>query len=207
MIFVPLCEMPFALRFEKNRVYPRFLRPVAHRRTRKCTENIILFPYSSVFIRVFPRPILKVSGGQRDKEKSVRLEVHGPMIGSSVVIGRENVVRQSIQESFHIGPSPEIRATLEELTAAVHEMVKHLPAEVAEEVLEDLRRLQEELQKPEPKREWYSVSIGGLIKAAENVGRVGIPVVELARKRLQLLGARRRVAVPPAPLSDAPGGV
>ncbi|MCX8068329.1 MAG: hypothetical protein N3B68_11075, partial [Anaerolineae bacterium] len=57
-----------------------------------------------------------------------------------------------------------------------------------EEVREDLQRLREELQKPEPKKKWYSVSIEGLIRAAENVGRVGIPVVELAKKLLELLG-------------------
>ena len=44
----------FALCFEKNRVYPRFPRPVAHGRTRKCTENNFLFPCSSLFIRVDP---------------------------------------------------------------------------------------------------------------------------------------------------------
>lgn len=43
-------------------------------------------------------------------------------------------------------------------------------------------------QKPRPNRKWYSVSIEGLIKAAENVGKVGAPVIELAGKLLKLLG-------------------
>jgi len=36
-------------------------------------------------------------------------------------------------------------------------------------------------------KKWRSVSIEGLIKAAENVGKIGVPVIELAGKILELL--------------------
>ncbi len=75
-----------------------------------------------------------------------------------------------------------------DLTAAVQEMLQHMTAEQAEEARDNLERLQEELQKPKPNRKWYSVSIEGLVKAAENVGKVGAPVIELAGKLLRLLG-------------------
>lgn len=51
-----------------------------------------------------------------------------------------------------------------------------------------MERLQEELAKPKPQKKWYSVSMEGLIKAAENVGQIGAPVIELAGKILQWLG-------------------
>jgi hypothetical protein len=36
-------------------------------------------------------------------------------------------------------------------------------------------------------RKWYSVSVDGLVKAAENIGKVGEPVIDLSRKVLSLL--------------------
>lgn len=68
-------------------------------------------------------------------------------------------------------------------------MLKSMPAEQAEETRSDLEHLHEELKKPKPSREWYSVSLEGLIKAAENVGKVGAPVIELAGKLLKILYA------------------
>ncbi len=124
----------------------------------------------------------------RDEDgKSIYVEIHGHMTDSSVVIGKDNRVQQTIQGSFNT-TSPELQQTLQALTAAVNAMLTHLPAEQAEEAREDLRRLQEELQKPKPSKKWYSVSIEGLIKAAKNVGKVGAPVIELAGKLVNLLG-------------------
>jgi hypothetical protein len=50
-----------------------------------------------------------------------------------------------------------------------------------------LSKLVEEATKPKPNKKWYSVSIDGLIKAGENVEKVGEPVINLSRKVLSLL--------------------
>ncbi len=73
------------------------------------------------------------------------------------------------------------------MTAAVQAMLQHMTAEQAEETRAALEHLQKELQKPKPSRKWYRVSLEGLIQAAENVGKVGAPVIELAGKLLKLL--------------------
>jgi len=65
--------------------------------------------------------------------------------------------------------------------------VKSLPDEQATEVTDDLSKLVDEATKPTPNKKWYSVSIDGLIKAAENVEKVGEPVINLSRKVLSLL--------------------
>ena len=52
---------------------------------------------------------------------------------------------------------------------------------------DDLSKLVEEATKPAPQKKWYSVSIDGLTKAAENVEKVGEPVINLSRKVLSLL--------------------
>jgi len=45
----------------------------------------------------------------------------------------------------------------------------------------------DEATKPKPNQRWYSVSIEGLIKAAENLDRLGEPVIDLSKKVLSLL--------------------
>ena len=103
--------------------------------------------------------------------------------GSVVNLGNDNLIQQ-VSRTL----SPEIERTLQELTAAVNAMLEHLSGEQAEEVREDLKRLQEELQKPKPSRKWYSISIEGLRQAATNLDQIGKPVIELAGKLLELLG-------------------
>ena len=66
-------------------------------------------------------------------------------------------------------------------------MNKVLPKEQAAETTEDFGKLVDEATKPAPQKKWYSVSVDGLIKAAENVEKVGEPVIKLSRKVLSLL--------------------
>ncbi len=138
-----------------------------------------------------------ISPEARQEEMHMAKEIHyhehrhfeaKEVVGSMVNLGNENQLQQTIQGSFNSGLTSEVQTTLAQLTAVVQEMLKHLSAEQAEETAEDLKRLQEELSKPKPNKKWYSVSIEGLIKAAENVGKIGAPVIQLARKLLQLLG-------------------
>jgi hypothetical protein len=75
------------------------------------------------------------------------------------------------------------------LGEAVDAMLQKLPAEQAAEVAEDFGRLADEATKPKPNKKWYSVSVDGLVKAAENLGKVGEPVVKLVAKVMTLLAS------------------
>ena len=101
------------------------------------------------------------------------------------------VAAESIQDSFNVIKKADIKDELKEqlqlLTQAVETMIKELPEDKAEEVADDMKRLVEEATKPFPNKKWYSVGIDGLTKAAENIGEVGKPVIELAGKVLKLL--------------------
>jgi len=66
-------------------------------------------------------------------------------------------------------------------------MAKNFTEDIAEEVVEDYKRLADEALKKSPKQKWYSVSIDGLQKAAKNLGDVGKPVVEFSTQLLLLL--------------------
>ncbi len=59
--------------------------------------------------------------------------------------------------------------------------------EQATEATDNLEKLVDEATKEKPNKKWYSVSIDGLITAAENVEKVGKPVINLSQKVLSLL--------------------
>jgi hypothetical protein len=119
------------------------------------------------------------------------ISIGGNAEGNNVILGDNNVVTQKIQNSFNKAESANIQAelkeTLKRLATAVEAMNKVLPANQATEAADDLSKLVEEATKPTPNKKWYSVSIDGLIKAAENVEKVGEPVINLSRKVLSLL--------------------
>lgn len=110
------------------------------------------------------------------------------MTGNSLVIGKGNEAKQKIESSFNTGLSLRSRCHPD---AIDRRHAGNAPSPACRprprEPPKYLKRLQEELQKPKPNRKWYSVRIDGLIKATENVGKVGVPVIELAGKLLKLL--------------------
>lgn len=135
------------------------------------------------------------------KSKTVKAEGGGGNISiggsvsgaSNIISGDHNVVNQRIQNSFNQAESADVQAelkeTLKQLSRAVEAMSKSLPAEKAAEAADDLGKLVEEATKPNPSQKWYSVSIDGLIRAAENLDKLGEPVINLSRKVLSLLTA------------------
>lgn len=107
------------------------------------------------------------------------------------ITGDCNVITQRIQESFNKADAAdiqtELKETLKELAEAVAEMNKELPKGQASEAADDFEKLVEEATKSKPNKKWYSVSIEGLIQAAENLDAMGEPVIRLSRKVLSLL--------------------
>jgi hypothetical protein len=99
----------------------------------------------------------------------------------------EATARDSFNKADSADIQTELKETLKQLAAAVETMSKTLSAEQATEAAEDFGKLVEEATKPKPNKKWYSVSIEGLIKAAENLDKLGEPVISLSRKALSLL--------------------
>ena len=119
------------------------------------------------------------------------ISIGGNVEGSNIILGDNNVVMQQIQDSFNKVETADIQAelkeTLKQLATAVEAMNKALPTEQAAEAGDDLEKLVDEATKPKPNKKWYSVSIEGLIKAAENLDKLGEPVISLSKKVLSLL--------------------
>ena len=121
---------------------------------------------------------------------TTNIQIGNITIGNGANVG-DIVLASEIQKSFNKAKSadiqPELKETLKMLAEAVNTINQSLPAPQAAEAADDLSKLVDEATKPTPNRKWYSVSIDGLVKAAENVGRVGEPVINLSGKVLSLL--------------------
>lgn len=98
-----------------------------------------------------------------------------------------NEIRKSYNKVDTANIQPELKDMLKQLADAVDLMSKTLPQEQALEVAEDLNRLVDEATRLKPNKKWYSVSIEGLIKAAESLDKLGAPVINLSRRVLSLL--------------------
>ncbi|PKN92931.1 MAG: hypothetical protein CVU44_12940 [Chloroflexi bacterium HGW-Chloroflexi-6] len=126
----------------------------------------------------------------RDKSISTgdRGVVVSGKVGGHLIAGDEN---QVIQDSYNKITSaeidPELKQTLTELAGAVSAIIQAFPEEQNSKVTKNFNRLVEEVTQPEPDEKWYSVSIEGLIKAAENLDKLGAPVISLSKKVLSLL--------------------
>jgi internalin A len=122
-----------------------------------------------------------VAGGKTMADKNISINnstVHGSVVAA-----------ERIKDSFNIIEKADIKDDLKEqlkqLTQAVEAMIKEMPKEKpeqAEKVGVYMQRLSEEATKEKPDSEWYSVSINGLIAAAQNLGKVGDAVIGLAGK-------------------------
>jgi hypothetical protein len=116
-------------------------------------------------------------------------EIHQNIKGST--IHGSVAAAESIKDSFNVIEKADIQDDLKEqlkqLAEAVEAMTKEMPKEQAEKAADYMKRLSEEATKEKPDSEWYSVSINGLIKAAQNLGKVGDAVIDLAGKVRKIL--------------------
>src|SRR5690606_22265595 len=118
------------------------------------------------------------------RDKSISAGDHSIVVGGNVSDSR---ISTSYSKVNSAEINPELKETMKQLAEAVDAMLQKLPAEQATEVAEDYGKLADEAVKPKPNQKWYSVSIEGLIKAAENLDKLGTPVISLSRKVLSLL--------------------
>jgi len=122
-----------------------------------------------------------------------KYELHigaGAKVDGSIILGstiENSFIRESFNKVSSSDISGETKETLMKLAQAVDVMVKNLPEEERQEVVGDLETLIEEATKNKPRTQWFQLSADGLIKAAEKIGKVGGPVIELAGKVVSLL--------------------
>ncbi|MBE7536059.1 MAG: hypothetical protein HS124_10055 [Anaerolineales bacterium] len=111
-------------------------------------------------------------------------------IGNNSNVG--NIILDSVTQSYFnkIATSDipaDLKEKLQSLIQAVNTIKEELPPYMANQTAEDLKSLVNEATLSNPNPKWCKISIDGLVKAAENLGKIGKPVIELASQVLLLL--------------------
>ncbi|HJS20952.1 MAG TPA: hypothetical protein VJ785_19545 [Anaerolineales bacterium] len=106
--------------------------------------------------------------------------VHGSVVAAETIKDSFNIIEKSNAQD-------DLKEQLKQLNEAVAALAQQLPREKAEEVADDMKRLAEEAVKEKPNAKWYNVSIDGLVAAAQNLGKVGDAVIDVAGKVRKIL--------------------
>lgn len=112
-------------------------------------------------------------------------------IGNGNTISAPIVVAETIQNSFtaleghHI--DSEAKLLIQTLLGQITEVAKVTPDQEASELADNAEALAKEVARSKPRREWYELSIKGLVEAAKALGEIGKPIIETTEKLLPVL--------------------
>ncbi len=103
------------------------------------------------------------------------------------------IIADEIKNSFNKAsgiPDDKLKELMQEMTVAIGKMSQELSESVQQEVAQDLDILATESAKEQPTKRRWEFSVEGLKKAAQNMGEIGKPVIELAAKIAAILALR-----------------
>jgi hypothetical protein len=104
---------------------------------------------------------------------------------SNFNLGEGNTITQTVQDSFNTLPA-EIQTALAELIRKTEETLSQVEDSEDKEMLEGALT---SLKKSKPNKKSMSITVKGLIAAAENIKNISVPVLEVAGKVIALLNA------------------
>jgi hypothetical protein len=117
-------------------------------------------------------------------DQRVTVNAAGATVSGAFVVGR-TVSRNQIKVRSSVDPA--LSVLLERLNGELDKLTKNASSEVASEIKQDFKTLQEEVTKTAPRQQWYELSAQGLIDAAKAVGSVGVPVIETVKAIIGLI--------------------
>lgn len=124
-------------------------------------------------------------GGTDMSNYEIRFGDNAKFIGDFVVA---NTIQDSFNKISKSDASQELKEKLKELSEAVAEMCDRLPQDKARVAARDLDILTSEALSDKPRRKWCDMSAKNLIKVAQVVGQVAVPVITIVKSLLLLLG-------------------
>jgi hypothetical protein len=177
--------------------YPDLRLPFADMKTLAKSEREHKAVYQSKPITINLRELLdgfvtpqerRKDDEREEKDFGRRGDIHiniENMHGSSLTIGDDNTSSVSVSNSFNAFPV-EIQTALAELIRKTEETLPQVQDPEDKEMLEGALG---NLKKSKPNKKALTVTVKGLVAAAENIKNVSMPVLEVAGKVLALLHA------------------
>jgi hypothetical protein len=118
-------------------------------------------------------------------EKHVTVSGTGNIVNVAELISDvTNQVTSNLEKS---SSTDEIKELMRQLTEQITAISSQIDPKQTQRIGGDLQTLSNEMAQPEPRQEWYQLSIKGLKEAAEAVGEIGIPIIATLQKLIPLL--------------------
>ncbi|MCZ2126610.1 MAG: GTP-binding protein, partial [Anaerolineales bacterium] len=178
--------------------YPELALPFGEMKMMAKTEREYRVPYQGRVVAVNLSELLNgfVTPAERKKDEErergrdsdaprevhyhQHIEVTGDVTGSVLSAGSNNQITQTV--------NADLMPLLSELIVSAQALLEKVEDSKTREIIqEELEDLQKQAQRAEPNKAKIKVSVEGLIKAAQNLERIGAPVLSLAKKALELL--------------------
>jgi hypothetical protein len=129
-----------------------------------------------------------IAGANPSSNQSQQVHIY---IGDGTSITGDFVIAHSIAGSFNKAESAsisnELRDLLKSLAKESAKMSEVLPKEAAKQVAQDLETLTAETTSKTPRKRWWQLSAEGLRQAAQDVGEIGKPVLQLVAQIVEIL--------------------
>jgi hypothetical protein len=120
-----------------------------------------------------------------NKKNEVNVSGQGNIV--NVAEYMDNVTNNVNQNVNQATATDEVKNLVKQLTEKVSALSPSIEPEVAQQMGDDVEALSKEMTKPKPRKEWYQLTLKGLKEAAEALGAIGKPVIEIVLKLMPLL--------------------
>jgi len=99
----------------------------------------------------------------------------------------QNVSTQVTQNLKRSDQTPEITQLLELLIGQIKDISDKIPTDTVAKMTKNVTRLSEDLSTKSPDKNWCKLSLTGIKEAAEAVGAIGKPILEVVLKLWPLI--------------------
>jgi actin-related protein len=129
--------------------------------------------------------VLNAEKGAIMVDKQVNVSGTGNIVNVADYMSNvSNTVTNNLAES---GATDEIKKLIEELNSEIQKVSAKADPSQVKQMGKNLKALSEEVASDEPERRWYEVSLEGIKEAAEAVGEIAKPVINITKKIAALL--------------------
>jgi signal peptidase I len=113
--------------------------------------------------------------------------------GNDAKINGDFILANKINDSFNkiktSNHPNEIKDLINELVNEVNHIVKALSKNKADQIVNDLQMLTNEVTNPSPRKKWWELSVEGIKEAAASVGEIGNNTISILNKLLPFLNS------------------
>ena len=127
-------------------------------------------------------PVIEVKQGGITVNKNVTLNQSGTGNIANISEFMSNITNQINNNLEKSASTDEVKILMQQLADQIKSISDKIDPKQIKRMGNDLETISKEMTLPEPRKEWYELSIKGLKEAAEAVGEIAVPIIATLKK-------------------------